>query len=171
MSTETNGLKTPLYDIHVESGGKIVPFAGYLLPVQYGTGVIAEHMAVRTKCGLFDVSHMGEIILKGPDALKNLNHLLTNDYTVMACGQARYSPMCNEEGGVVDDLIVYKVRDDCYFIVVNAANKDKDYAWMKAHVSGEAQLSDISASVAQLALQGPKAMDILRKVAREEDIP
>ena len=89
----------------------------------------------------------------------------------MACGQARYSPMCNEEGGVVDDLIVYKVRDDCYFIVVNAANKDKDYAWMKAHVSGEAQLSDISASVAQLALQGPKAMDILRKVAREEDIP
>lgn len=171
MSTETNGLKTPLYDIHVESGGKIVPFAGYLLPVQYGTGVIAEHMAVRTKCGLFDVSHMGEIILKGPDALKNLNHLLTNDYTVMACGQARYSPMCNEEGGVVDDLIVYKVRDDCYFIVVNAANKDKDYAWMKAHVSGDAQLSDISASVAQLALQGPKAMDILRKVAREEDIP
>lgn len=138
MSTETNGLKTPLYDIHVESGGKIVPFAGYLLPVQYGTGVIAEHMAVRTKCGLFDVSHMGEIILKGPDALKNLNHLLTNDYTVMACGQARYSPMCNEEGGVVDDLIVYKVRDDCYFIVVNAANKDKDYAWMKAHVSGDA---------------------------------
>lgn len=171
MSTETNGLKTPLYDIHVESGGKIVPFAGYLLPVQYGTGVIAEHMAVRTKCGLFDVSHMGEIILKGPDALKNLNNLLTNDYTVMADGQARYSPMCNEEGGVVDDLIVYKVRDNCYFIVVNAANKDKDYAWMKAHVTGDAELSDISASVAQLALQGPKAMDILRKVAKEEDIP
>ena len=171
MSTETNGLKTPLYDIHVERGGKIVPFAGYLLPGQYGTGVIAEHMAVRTKCGLFDVSHMGEIILKGPDALKNLNNLLTNDYTVMADGQARYSPMCNEEGGVVDDLIVYKVRDNCYFIVVNAANKDKDYAWMKAHVTGDAALSDISASVAQLALQGPKAMDILRKLAKEEDIP
>ena len=85
MSTETNGLKTPLYDIHVESGGKIVPFAGYLLPVQYGTGVIAEHMAVRTKCGLFDVSHMGEIILKGPDALKNLNNLLT----LRGCRMAR----------------------------------------------------------------------------------
>lgn len=171
MATETTGLKTPLYDIHVESGGKIVPFAGYLLPVQYGTGVIAEHMAVRTKCGLFDVSHMGEIVLKGPDALKNLNNLLTNDYTVMADGQARYSPMCNENGGVVDDLIVYKVRDNCYFIVVNAANKDKDFAWMQAHVTSDAELTDISATVAQLALQGPKAMDILRKVANEADIP
>ncbi|MBS6952799.1 MAG: glycine cleavage system aminomethyltransferase GcvT [Enterocloster asparagiformis] len=171
MPTETSGLKTPLYDIHAASGGKIVPFAGYLLPVQYETGVIAEHMAVRTKCGLFDVSHMGEIILEGPDALKNLNHLLTNDYTVMADGQARYSPMCNEKGGVVDDLIVYKVRDNCYFIVVNAANKDKDYEWMKAHVTGDAALTDISSSVAQLALQGPKALDILKKLAKEEDIP
>ena len=90
----------------------------------------------------------------------------------MADGQARYSPMCNEEGGVVDDLIVYKVRDNCYFIVVNAANKDKDYAWMKAHLlPGDAELSDISASVAQLALQGPRAEDILRKVARPADIP
>ena len=109
MGTETAGeglLKTPLYDTHVTYKGKIVPFAGYLLPVQYETGVIEEHMAVRTKCGLFDVSHMGEVICKGPDALKNLNMLLTNDYTVMAEGQARYSPMCNEQGGVVDDLIV-----------------------------------------------------------------
>ena len=136
-------LKTPLYDTHVKYKGKIVPFAGYLLPVQYETGVIDEHMAVRTKCGLFDVSHMGEVICKGPDALKNLNMLLTNDYTVMAEGQARYSPMCNEQGGVVDDLIVYKVRDDCYFIVVNAANKDKDYAWMKAHQSGDVVFDDI----------------------------
>ena len=174
MGTETAGevlLKTPLYDTHVTYKGKIVPFAGYLLPVQYETGVIEEHMAVRTKCGLFDVSHMGEVICKGPDALKNLNMLLTNDYTVMAEGQARYSPMCNEQGGVVDDLIVYKVRDDCYFIVVNAANKDKDYAWMKAHQSGDVVFDDISSQVAQLALQGPKAMDVLKKVAKEEDIP
>ena len=125
--TEVVERKTPLYDTHVKYKGKIVPFAGYLLPVQYDTGVIGEHMAVRTRCGLFDVSHMGEIICRGKDALQNLNMLLTNDYTVMAEGQARYSPMCNEEGGVVDDLIVYKVRDNCYFIVVNAANKDKDY--------------------------------------------
>ena len=174
MGTETAGevlLKTPLYDTHVTYKGKIVPFAGYLLPVQYETGVIEEHMAVRTKCGLFDVSHMGEVICKGPDALKNLNMLLTNDYTVMADGQARYSPMCNEDGGVVDDLIVYKVRDNCYFIVVNAANKDKDFQWMKAHQFGDAEFEDISDRVAQLALQGPKAMEILRKLAKEEDIP
>ena len=111
------------------------------------------------------------MICKGPDALKNLNMLLTNDYTVMAEGQARYSPMCNEQGGVVDDLIVYKVRDDCYFIVVNAANKDKDYAWMRDHQSGDVVFEDISSQVAQLALQGPKAIDVLKKVAKEEDIP
>ena len=166
--TEVVERKTPLYDTHVKYKGKIVPFAGYLLPVQYDTGVIGEHMAVRTRCGLFDVSHMGEIICRGKDALQNLNMLLTNDYTVMAEGQARYSPMCNEEGGVVDDLIVYKVRDNCYFIVVNAANKDKDYAWMKARQFGDVVFEDISDRVAQLALQGPKAMDVLKKVAKEE---
>ena len=95
MAAET-GLKTPLYHIHTALGGKMVPFAGYLLPVQYPAGLIKEHMTVRTQCGLFDVSHMGEILLTGPDAVKNLNHLLTNDYTHMDDGQARYSPMCNE---------------------------------------------------------------------------
>lgn len=164
-------LKTPLYDTHVKSGGKIVPFAGYLLPVQYESGVIAEHMAVRTACGLFDVSHMGEILCTGPDAVRNLNHLLTNDYTEMYDGQARYSPMCNDEGGVVDDLIVYRVRDDHYFIVVNAANKDKDFAWMKSHEFGDAAFTDISAEVAQIALQGPRAQAILEKLAAPEDIP
>lgn len=164
-------LKTPLYDTHVKYEGKIVPFGGYLLPVQYKTGVIQEHMAVRTGCGLFDVSHMGEITCIGPDAVKNLNHLLTNDYTTMYDGQARYSPMCNEEGGVVDDLIVYKVRDDHYFIVVNAANKDKDFAWMKAHEFGDAVFTDISAEVGQIALQGPKALEILQKLVPNEDIP
>lgn len=164
-------LKTPLYEMHVKYGGKIVPFAGYLLPVQYQTGVIAEHMAVRQACGLFDVSHMGEITCTGPDALKNLNDLLTNDFTNMEDGQARYSPMCNPAGGVVDDLIVYKIRDDSYLIVVNASNKDKDYAWMKAHETGKARFMDISGEVAQIALQGPKAHEILRKVTKEEEIP
>ena len=163
--------KTPLYETYVKYGGKIVPFAGYLLPVQYGTGVITEHMAVRTACGLFDVSHMGEIMCIGKDAVKNLNHLLTNDYTTMYDGQARYSPMCNENGGVVDDLIVYKVRDDHYFIVVNAANKDKDFEWMKKHEFGDAVFTDISKDVAQIALQGPKAETILKKLVAEEDIP
>ena len=161
--------KTPLYEEHVALGGKIVPFAGWLLPVQY-SGVIAEHMAVREKCGLFDVSHMGELLLKGPGSIANLNHLLTNDYTSMEIGQARYSPMCNENGGCVDDLIVYKKAEDDYFIVVNAANKDKDYAWMKEHLLEGAELSDASDDYAQLALQGPKAEEILKKVADAADI-
>lgn len=164
-------LKTPLYETHLRHEGKIVPFAGYLLPVQYATGVIQEHMAVREKCGLFDVSHMGEILLKGPDSLKNLNYLLSNDYTVMNPGQAKYSPMLNEEGGIVDDLIVYKVHDEAYFIVVNASNKDKDFAWMKAHVFGDVECTDISNQVAQLALQGPLAEKILLKLVDEAQIP
>lgn len=163
--------KTPLYEAHVRHGGKMVPFAGYLLPVQYATGVIGEHMAVRTACGLFDVSHMGEILCEGPDALKNLNRLLTNEYGGMADGQARYSPMCSETGGVVDDLIVYKVREDHYLIVVNASNKDKDFAWMRDHAVGDAVFTDISDSAAQLALQGPKALRILEKLIPEEMIP
>ena len=153
---------TPLYATHQAHGGKIVPFAGYLLPVQYQTGVITEHMAVRESCGLFDVSHMGEILCEGPGALKLLNHLLTNDFTNMYDGQARYSLMCYENGNCVDDLIVYKVRDEHYFIVVNAANKDKDFAWMKAHeqdVEGTT-LTDISVSVDLLAqFIGPAQKD------------
>ncbi len=163
--------KTPLYDMHVKYGGRLVPFAGYLLPVQYQTGVIAEHMAVRTACGLFDVSHMGEIRCAGKDAVKNLNRILTNDFTAMYDGQARYSPMCNEAGGVVDDLIVYKVRDEQYFIVVNAANREKDFAWMKEHASGDTVFTDISDPIAQIALQGPKAPEILRKLVPEEQLP
>lgn len=163
--------RTTLYDTHVKYGGKIVPFAGYELPVQYATGVIAEHMAVREKAGMFDVSHMGEIVCKGPDALANLNMLLTNDYTGMDDGQARYSPMCNENGGVVDDLIVYKKSDGDYLLVVNAANKDKDFAWMKAHQFGDVSFEDISDQVGQIALQGPKAKEILRKLVDEDAIP
>lgn len=164
-------LKTTLYETHVRYGGKMVPFAGYLLPVQYGQGVIAEHMAVRTGCGLFDVSHMGEILCKGKDALKNLNHLLTNDFSNMYDGQARYSPMCNEDGGVVDDLIVYQVRDDSFFIVVNASNKEKDFEWMKAHQFGEVTFEDRSSDIGQIALQGPLARTILRKIATDDVIP
>jgi len=164
-------LKTPLYDAHVKAGGKIVPFGGYLLPVQYGTGVIKEHMAVRNEAGLFDVSHMGEILCKGKDALANLNNLLTNKFDNMVDGQARYSPMCNENGGTVDDLIVYKKGEDDYFLVVNASNKDKDYQWMLTHQFGDVEFSDVSAEYAQLALQGPKAIAVLKKLADEESIP
>jgi aminomethyltransferase len=128
---------TPLYSLHTELGGKMVSFGGYLLPVEYKTGLIAEHMAVRTACGLFDASHMGEIMCTGPDALRNLNHLMTNDFSSLAVDRARYSPMCNENGGVVDDLIVYKISENSFMLVVNASNKDKDFAWIQAHRFGD----------------------------------
>ena len=163
--------KTPLYDEHVKLGGKIVPFGGWLLPVQYPAGILAEHRAVREQCGLFDVSHMGELILTGPDALLNLNNLLTNDFTNMVDEQARYSPMCNENGGTVDDLIVYKKGDNDYFIVVNAANTDKDFNWMTDHLIGDAELVNDSDKWAQLALQGPLAEKILLKLISEDCIP
>ncbi len=163
--------KTPLYDEHMKYKGKMVPFAGYLLPVQYESGVITEHMAVRKACGLFDVSHMGEITCRGEDALKNLNYLLTNNFEGMYHGQARYSPMCNEQGGVVDDMIVYKVKENDYLIVVNAANKDKDYNWVKSHGKGNVVFEDISENVAQIALQGPLAFSVISKVAKSDEIP
>ena len=164
-------LKTPLYEAHLKAGGKMVSFAGYVLPVQYGTGVNKEHMAVRTAAGMFDVSHMGEILCEGPDALANLNHILTNSFDSMVDEQARYSPMCNEQGGTVDDLIVYKINDEKYFIVVNAANKDKDYKWMVEHQIGDVTFTDVSDQYAQIAVQGPKAMDVVRKLAEPEALP
>ena len=163
--------KTPLYDAHVEAGGKIVPFAGYLLPVQYKTGVIREHMAVRTDAGLFDVSHMGEVLCQGKDALANLQMLLTNDFEGMADGQARYSPMCNERGGTVDDLIVYRKAEDEYLLVVNAANKEKDFQRMLEHQFGQVTFEDVSDSYAQLAVQGPKAIEIVSRLTDPANIP
>lgn len=161
---------TPLYERHRELGGKIVPFAGYLLPVQY-KGVIAEHNAVRTAAGLFDVSHMGEALLTGPDALANLNMWLTNDYTDLKDGRVRYSPMCNERGGVVDDLLVYRYDAEKYMIVINAANRFKDVEWISAHLFGNVQFKDVSDSVAELALQGPATRDIMNAVAPDIKLP
>lgn len=163
-------LKTPLYDCHVAAGGKIVPFAGYLLPVQY-TGVIKEHMAVRTACGLFDVSHMGEFLIKGQDALANVQNLFCNDFTNMYDGQVRYSPMCNGQGGIVDDVLIYKVNGEEYLLVVNAANRHKDAEWVQRNLTGSATFEDISDSIAQLALQGPKSKEIAAKVVPEDGIP
>jgi len=164
--------KTPLYEKHLEHGGKMVPFGGYLLPVQYkSSGVIKEHMAVRTAAGMFDVSHMGEILCEGPDAPANLNRILTNDFTNMADEQARYSPMCNEQGGTVDDLIVYKMSDTKYFIVVNAANTEKDYRWMCDHRFGDVTFTDVSSQYAQIAVQGPKAKAIIAEICKDGSIP
>lgn len=163
--------KTPLYDFHLKLKGKMVPFAGYWLPVQYESGIIAEHLAVRNACGLFDVSHMGEILLQGKDALSNLQNLLVNDMSGMAIGRARYSPMCNMEGGVVDDLLVCKLGEEEYMLVVNASNKDKDVAWVKQHLFGDVTMQDVSDEYALFALQGPHSRDVLSELMENADIP
>lgn len=163
--------KTPLYDCHIAAGGKMVEFAGYTLPVEYTTGLIKEHNAVREACGLFDVSHMGEFELSGPGALASLNHLLTNNYDSLAVGKCRYSTMCYEDGGVVDDLIVYRRSEAGYFIIVNAANKEKDFAWMSDHLVGDTDIRDASDEYALMALQGPLAKEILPQVCDESLLP
>ncbi|MGI6509620.1 MAG: glycine cleavage system aminomethyltransferase GcvT [Erysipelotrichaceae bacterium] len=164
-------LKTPLYDVHLQENGKIVPFGGYLLPVQYPTGVIKEHLAVRENCGLFDVSHMGVITFKGKSALKSLNYILTNDFTNMKTGKVRYTVMCNENGGCIDDLIVYKFAEDYYFLVVNASNRHKDYQHMKKEALEGTVVQDISDSIAIVALQGPKSSSVIKKLLPAEQIP
>jgi aminomethyltransferase len=154
--------RTPLYEEHVALGGKIVPFAGFEMPVQYPSGITAEHKAVREAAGLFDVSHMGEFILRGPQALDLIQRVTVNDASKMEVGQAQYSAMCYENGGIVDDLIVYRFADK-YMLVVNASNLDKDLAWIRAHAEGlDVEVEDRSDAIALLALQGPAARDILR---------
>lgn len=164
-------LKTPLYSQHERLEGKIVPFAGYLLPVQYPAGVIAEHMAVREHAGIFDVSHMGEAILEGPDAVANLDYLLTNRFGDLALGGARYAVMLYESGGAVDDLIVYRRGEEKFLLVLNASNKDKDVAWIAEHLTGDVRFADVSAQVAQIALQGPDSKAILTTLVPEAQLP
>jgi aminomethyltransferase len=153
--------RTPLYDRHVGAGAKIVPFAGYQMPVQYPTGILAEHRAVRERAGLFDVSHMGEFIVRGGDALGFVNHVTTNDAARLQVGQAQYSVFCNQQGGALDDCIVYRFADH-FMLVVNASNRDKDREWI-AQYTGKygVQLADHSDDIALLALQGPRAAEIL----------
>ncbi|MDR2939610.1 MAG: glycine cleavage system aminomethyltransferase GcvT [Clostridiales bacterium] len=167
---EKSGLKTALYDIHIALGGKITPFAGYLLPVQY-KGVIDEHMAVRQYAGLFDISHMGEIMISGPDSLKNLNFLFTNDFTNMGDGRVRYTLLCNENGGIVDDMVIYRFSENKYMAVPNAANRHKVMSFLKKHIFGDVVLEDASDSYAQIALQGPMSRAILTKLVDEILLP
>ena len=167
----SEALRTPLYDEHIRLGGRMVEFAGYLLPVQYQTGVIAEHNAVRTKAGLFDVSHMGELVITGEDALSNVQYILANDFQDMSIGQARYSPMCNESGGIIDDLIVYKLSEISYMLVVNASNKQKDFDWITTNIFGDAELENISDSLVQISMSGPESENILLELADKTYIP
>ena len=155
--------QTPLYEIHRQLGGKIIDFGGWALPVQY-QGILEEHEAVRTKAGLFDVSHMGELLLQGPDAQANLQNLLVNDLDKARIGQCVYSPMCTPEGGVVDDLLVYRIAAADWLLVVNAANTDVDDTWIRQQLTGNARLTNQSADYGQLAIQGPKAEVILQRL-------
>ena len=155
--------RTPLYDVHVALGAKIVPFAGFEMPVQYPTGITAEHKAVREKAGLFDVSHMGEFIVRGPQAVDFVNHVTTNDVASLQPGQAHYSTILREDGTIVDDCLVYR-SGDRVLMVVNGSNIDKDFAHISRYVGDfDATLDDISDSIALLALQGPDAEKILRQ--------
>ena len=155
--------QTPLHAAHVAAGGRMVPFAGWDMPVQY-TGIIEEHRAVRTRAGLFDVSHMGEVDLSGPGALPLAQRLVTNDVARLAEGQALYTPMCTPEGGIIDDLLVYRLGPDHLMLVLNAANTAEDLAWIREHTSGNVRITDRSAETALLALQGPRAQEIVRQL-------
>ena len=155
--------RTPLYDVHLASGARMVPFGGWEMPVQY-TGILEEHRAVRTRAGLFDVSHMGEIDLVGAGAIALAQRLLTNDVGRLSPGQALYSPMCTPEGGIIDDLLVYRMSDTHVMLVVNAANAEEDLAWVRAHAGAEVRVTDRSAEIALLALQGPRAQEILQRL-------
>lgn len=160
--------KTPLIDVYEMYGGKVVDYAGWSLPVEF-EGIIPEHEAVRNAAGLFDVSHMGEVTVKGKDALKFLQHLMTNDISTLVDGQVIYTLMCYENGGVVDDLILYRFSEEDFFLVVNASNVDKDYAWILENKEGfDVKVENVSKDYAQLALQGPKAQEILQKLTPED---
>jgi aminomethyltransferase len=155
--------QTPFYQQHLKAGGKMVPFAGFMMPVQF-TGIIEEHRHVRTKTGLFDVSHMGEIEVRGPEALKFVSYVTVNDPAALAVDQVQYSCMCYKDAGIVDDLLVYRFPDH-FFLVVNASNLEKDYAWLQGQAKGfNVTLTNTSDQVAQLALQGPQAEPLLQKI-------
>jgi aminomethyltransferase len=157
---------TPLFPVYKEYGAKTIDFGGWELPVQFSS-IKEEHEAVRTKAGLFDVSHMGEITVKGTGSLEYLQKMLTNDISKIKDGGAQYNIMCYDNGGTVDDLLVYKLKDDDFLLVVNAANTEKDYQWLKEHLKGDVALENISEGVSQLALQGPLAEAVLSKLVSD----
>ena len=160
MQRSTAVKHTPFHAFHEAAGAKLIEFAGFDMPVRY-TGDVREHVCVRTRAGLFDISHMGEFFVRGPGAAAYLDQLVTNDVLGLAVGQALYSPLCRPDGGIVDDLLVYRLEDE-YLVVVNAANVAKDFEWMRARLPAGVQLDDRSEETALLAVQGPRAEEVLR---------
>ena len=157
--------RTPLYDRHVAAGARLVPFAGWEMPVQYA-GIREEHVAVRTECGVFDVSHMGQIETSGPQATALLQRLLSNDVEALAVGGSQYAVLCRDDGGVLDDLLTYRVEPDRYLTVTNAANHERDLAWFGRHGGGlRAEVHDARDRYAMLAVQGPGAREVVQAIA------
>jgi len=157
--TNTAPLKTPFHSFHIEAGAKMVKFAGYLMPVQYA-GMTAEHLAVRKNVGLFDLSHMGEFEVSGKDALEFLQKTTTNDVAALSPGQIQYTCMTYPDGGIVDDLLIYKLKDR-FMLVVNASNMKKDFEWLFSHIEGDVKLVDHSQETGLLAIQGPNAIKVM----------
>lgn len=159
--------KTPLYAVQKALGARFTSFGGWDLPVSY-TDIIAEHQLVREKAGLFDVSHMGEILITGKDAIKSLNKLISNDIAPVPTGKILYSPMCYENGTVVDDILIYKFSDEELLLVVNAGNTQKDDEWIRSQITGDVMVENLSDNYVQLALQGPEAEEIINRILDEE---
>src|SRR5689334_2463618 len=157
--------RTPLHAAHVAAGARLIDFGGWDMPVSYKAGTIKEHKAVREALGLFDVSHMGEVILKGPRASEAASLLATNDVAAAPIGKAVYTLLCLPHGGVVDDCIFYKKADDEYFVIVNASNTAKDLAWFRDHAGGICDVVDKSDDTGLIAVQGPKAVSVVAGLA------
>lgn len=162
--------RTPLYNLQKALGARFTSFGGWELPVSY-SDILQEHHTVRTKAGLFDVSHMGQILVTGSDAVKFVNSLITNDISTTPSYKAVYSPMCYENGTVVDDVIVYKFSEDKLFIVVNAGNTEKDFEWINSHATGNVKVENLSPEYVLLALQGPISEKIIYKLVDDKELP
>lgn len=163
MQTDTILKQTPLHSEHEKLGARIIDFGGFQMPIQYA-GIKQEHNAVRKHAGLFDVSHMGEFIISGPDALELIQKVTINDASVLKPGKAQYSAMCYEDGGIVDDLLVYMLDNEEYMLVVNASNIEKDFEWIQSQNDLDANVEDRSDNIGLIALQGPASVDILQKL-------
>jgi aminomethyltransferase len=161
--------RTPLHAAHVRLGARMVPFGGWEMPVQYA-GIVDEHRRVRSAVGCFDVSHMGEFEVRGPDALRALQALTTNDVSVLAVGQVQYSLLCRQDGGIVDDLTLARLAADEFLLTVNAANVDKDWEWVHQHLTGQVEARNTSADTGLIAVQGPRAEALVGRLA-DVDVP
>jgi aminomethyltransferase len=169
--TEAAPKKTPLYDEHVRLGAKMIPFGDWIMPVQY-SGIIDEHQAVRTNVGVFDISHMGQLVARGSRAGAWLNETLTNNIDKLEVGSGQYTFLLNERGGIIDDLIVYRTEPETFLLVVNASRTDEDFAWLQKHLGDNATLENRSADFGGLAIQGPRVIELLQAmVGKEAELP